>query len=319
MFPVLIIGYERKENILRLISQCIENGIRQLYLSLDGPKNSRVLHIQSEIAEEIGNLDLPYDVRIHLRLLTKNMGIAVHVLTSIEWAFENESELCILEDDLVLSQSFFPYVDISLKTYEDVDTIYMISGNNFVPLEKDDFSTIFTSYSQTWGWATWRSKWELIRTLAYQKPKKAFSVNKVSNFWHYGTNRVLLGHIDTWDIPVANLMHNRKLLCVLPPRNLSTNIGFDDASTHTKTKKFPLDFPFYEIELSKIQFSNPDDMYLDFDRSLEKNVFNIPRRCSLLPLYSWVHQVFPKGTPLDVRLNNARSIEVERVDYGKTK
>ena len=47
--PVLIIAFQRKADVERIIDRCISSGIRNIYLAIDGPKNDVQARTQRQI------------------------------------------------------------------------------------------------------------------------------------------------------------------------------------------------------------------------------------------------------------------------------
>lgn len=269
--PILILGYARTERILEMIKLVLQLGERDVYLSLDGPRNDSVAKAQEFLLNEIKLMNLKQNIKVRKNL--DNQGVAVSVISGIDWFFSHEEFGIIIEDDLHFTRDFLSWCEWANSTYREDRDIFMISGNRF----HGKGEITYAHYPQTWGWATWQDRWREIRPL-YEG--KSFRISKIycyiSNFWTGGTLRILSTVTDTWDILIAKHMKELGLLAVLPPVNLVSNLGADSFSTHTNSNSFPIGFPLESL-IQKSLFTTPKEnreIALN-DRFLEERVFCI--------------------------------------------
>ena len=144
-----------------------------------------------------------------------------------------------------------------------------------------------TSYPLIWGWATNKHNWYLMRQGILTPPKKFISFNPVENFWMIGTRRVHEGFVDTWDIPLVYFMRKNNFKCLLPPINLTTNIGFDDKAAHTKIQVFPMGMAYHNLPITSLTSIEIETDVTKENHFLEKNVYLIRKKHILLSLYYW--------------------------------
>ena len=266
---------------------------------------------QNTFISELDALAKNTSTQIHVRQSLVNLGIAVSIISGLDWIASNENSFLVFEDDLEINHDFFFFAENMLDVFAQNDDVVMISGNRFTPLESNDFSISWTNYSQTWGWATWSEKWKVLREEAISSHSRSvsFSLNKVKNFWHFGTRRVQSGYIDTWDIPISAFMYKQGKLCLLPPVNLVKNIGFDTFSTHTVKPVFPMNYETMKLPES-FKLLAPTHLVLEeMNAFLQSSVFRIPRRASFLPIYYFLHSLIRRRSRvpnLVKRLGNLR-------------
>ena len=83
-------------------------------------------------------------------------------IKGISKVFKIEKQVIILEDDTIPSKSFFKYCDNLLEKYKYNYKISQISGcnlkNKISSKNKNDY--FFSKYSNIWGWATWKNRWD---------------------------------------------------------------------------------------------------------------------------------------------------------------
>ncbi len=258
-FGVLIVGYRRLDNILKLLDQVISSGIKQIFIALDRNNNPKGLKEQIQFLNTISSLQKEKQIVINVRHQKENLGAAVSVLTSIDWICESCHYFAVLEDDLVINDIFLKFAEKSLRYFEGNEQVLLVSGNNYFG---NQLSAIgFTRVPLTWGWATSRSKWQKARPhILNIKRDFVKSWHPSSNvilkqFLLAGKRRSIDGFIDAWDLPLASYMYENNMLCVVPGSNLVSNIGFDEFALHTKEKSFFHNFP---ISSEQAEFEFPD-------------------------------------------------------------
>ena len=286
--PVLIICYARASNVIALVDQLQNLGIHNIYIAIDGAKSEDVENLQAELMRFIESPKNGLPNSIHVWKRNENLGIAVSVITAIDWFFSQVEYGAILEDDLMPEDSFFVYLHHFLELFKSNSLITLISGNRAQALNGHSKDLCLTNYPQTWGWGTWKDRWIEIRSSAYSHDTRCnLSFSPVKNFWYFGTKRVLAGKVDTWDIPLANFMYKNGKLSVLPPENLVSNFGNDLFATHTMGEDDLLNQ--VTTSISEMPLADVGLMMEGIKKTnllLEIWVFGIRRKHAFLPLYS---------------------------------
>ncbi len=320
----LIVAYARIQNVLQLIERLQRLGVNRVYIAVDGPKSQDINLLQESLVKSIGKLNLSPGVEIHLWRRQVNLGVAVSVITAIDWFFHFEKEGIILEDDLMFEDSFIKFCVEGLSLFRNDSRVLFVSGNQFNPNFEKSNSVIASPLPQTWGWATWAQRWEEFRQIYYKHPKSLyhFSLNRHFNFWAIGTERVLSGDIDTWDIPLGYFMKSKKVLAVQPPKNLVMNRGDDYFASHTKS--LPLrSKQLQSLDISKVSFRIDLSTYplLQTSKYLEKYIFGIKLRHVFLGFkyfFSSIRRPLNDSRSLQSRLNSVK-VPQEYTFEGKRK
>ncbi len=314
-FGVLIVGYRRLDNILKLLDQVISSGIKQIFIALDRNNNPKGLKEQIQFLNTISSLQKEKQIVINVRHQKENLGAAVSVLTSIDWICESCRYFAVLEDDLVISDIFLKFVEKSLRYFEGNERVLLVSGNNYFGSQLKSIG--FTRLPLTWGWATSKSKWQKARPhILNTKRDFVKSWHPSSNiilkqFLSAGKRRSIDGFIDAWDLPLASYMYENNMLCVLPGNNLVSNIGYDKFALHTKEKNLFHDFP---ISTERADFEFPSTVVPSrlVETIIAKEIYQV----KLINIFSAVLQktldFIRKGNPkfeksLPDRLNDYRS------------
>ena len=231
----LIIAYERKNLLIPLMNHLAQMNFAKVYIAIDGPKSKSKFSPQKEIesmAKELGRT-LGLEVKVWRR--DSNFGLALSVITAIDWFFSNEKIGLILEDDIIVSESFPNFASQVLRKYCTDSNVLMVAATRPESFENDG-DVKWTHYPMIWGWATTSTKWNICKgMILYPKPVFGrISHWRVAFYWSLALRRISTGRLDSWAVPLASQMRSENFLCVIPPVNFSTNIGFGDLATHTK-------------------------------------------------------------------------------------
>lgn len=235
--PVLIIGFRRSKNLVELLNQAKIMGAPQIYVALDGPRNSSDLKETQECEFVVKQFERLNPSLIKSRQSAENLGSAVSVLSACDWIFSIEDFAIVMEDDCRPSSGFFEYVIDAKNILSSNSQAMLICGTQFAPDLVTGSRWSYSSYPLMWGWATSKEKWKLLRGLVlgdFPIVNEDFCVRKTELiYWREGARRALEGFVDAWDIPLVYGMRRSGLLALLPASNLVVNSGNDEYATHT--------------------------------------------------------------------------------------
>lgn len=175
-----------------------------------------------------------------------NLGCQKRVSSGLNWVFEQEETAIILEDDCLPHPSFFPFCEDLLEYYRHDNRIAVISGQNVqMGRKRNNYSYYFSRYNHCWGWASWRRAWEdfdfemklwpLVKEEGWLKD--ILLDDGAVKSWQKLFQSTYEGHINSWAIRWTFSCWVRNYISILSNENLISNIGFGEASTHTKRKK----------------------------------------------------------------------------------
>lgn len=237
---VLIVGYRRHKNIEWILQACLEAGIRDFFVILDGVKTKSLIELQDNknIRHAVSSFEEKNKIEVKKMYLRLNHGCAFTVITGIDWAFHEAKNLIILEDDCLPSPVFFSFISENLAKCQQDPNAWLICGTQFAPKEITALSPIYSKFALTWGWATTSQKWNEIRRYFYSQSSHSIfplliSLKSDKCFWRAGARRAYLGYTDVWDTILVAQMLEKGKFSILPPTNLVLNVGNDEVSTHT--------------------------------------------------------------------------------------
>lgn len=235
--PILLIAFNRYDTTVQVFEQIRKLKPKYLYIAVDGPRADKAGEDEKckRVKDIFTNID--WDCEVHTLFRKENLGCKMGVSSAITWFFENVEQGIIIEDDILLDPTFFPYAEEMLKYYKDDEQVMNINSVNFQPKKRSYKSYYFSNYALVWGWATWRRAWAKYDVALKGYDKNILSeiiLNKrVLNQFDNKITQILSNKIDTWDYQWNYTIWENKGLCITPEINMCYNIGFGAEATHT--------------------------------------------------------------------------------------
>jgi hypothetical protein len=306
--PIVLFVYNRPEHTQQTINALKANYLAdksELFIFSDGAKNEKASDTVAEVRQLIRTIDGFKKVEVFEA--PQNKGLANSVIYGVSKVIEQYGKAIVLEDDLLTSQNFLPYMNQALDFYEKNPKIWSISAYNppiKIPSNYD--KDIYFSYRGcSWGWATWRDRW-LKNDWAvkdYQKfvqdPKAQVAFNRGGHDMVEMLRDQMDGQMDSWAIRWCYSQFKDSSYTVYPLRSKVQNIGYDGSGTHCEsstTRNVSLDsfnqtesFPD-QIELNEEILKEFRDFYqLNFLKKLKKitkdlGVYNLAKPAKKLLL-----------------------------------
>ncbi|OGU61906.1 MAG: hypothetical protein A2455_15830 [Ignavibacteria bacterium RIFOXYC2_FULL_35_16] len=189
----------------------------------------------------INEIDWECDLKIFFR--EKHADVYTSLWSAIDWLFENEERGIIIEEDCVPSLAFFDFCRQLLPKFETDMRIWLISGDNFFDnYNPNGYDYIFSRYPFQWGWASWRSRWQLIernnipweKIKSYELYRQLFPSKREADF-HIKNEEGIYNFVQkkpAWDFIMGFSAKNNGAFGIVPAINLVSNIGIQ--GTHNK-------------------------------------------------------------------------------------
>ena len=237
--PVLFLIYNRSDYAEAVLHQIKKVRPKKLFIAADGPKNSpenikKCEETRKCILENLANLG--WECEVHIWLRENNLGCAKAISSAITWFFEHVESGIILEDDCVPNESFFDYCSVLLEKYKDDSRVMMIAGDSRIPPGTEfEFDYLFSSYIPVWGWATWKRAWNFFdydmknwknkKNECLEKMNTTFNHTSITKYFSECFANTSDGITDSWAYRWILSIILNKGLCVIPKKNLISNIG----------------------------------------------------------------------------------------------
>lgn len=288
--PILLVVFNRLETSIKTFNKIKEIQPKKIYIASDGPRDFVIneKNIVNNVRQTILN-QIDWECEIKTLFHEKNLGCSLGVYNAISWLFENEEYGIILEDDCVVSNSFFYYMEYLLKKYRYDTRIGMIAGHNQLGIYNTSSSYIFSKYKACWGWATWKRAWKNMDY--YMKWRASKNIDNVIlnmgykgkdfKYWTYRLKLIDKKIVSAWDWQWYFSLSLNNQLCIFPPKNLVSNIGFDKDATHTSVFGKTIDSYEIEMPIENNEYIIPN---YDFDKQFYKKNNS---------LYNSINQIVP--------------------------
>jgi hypothetical protein len=238
---VLLLFFTRSDTFRQVFDAVRQARPSKLLLYQDGPRDEGDMPGIEACREIVSDAHIDWECEVHRQYLDHNQGCDPSGFLSHQWAFSIADDVIILEDDVVPSQSFFPFCKEMLDRYEHDERISMIAGFNIDEVTADcSDSYFFTSAFSIWGWASWRrvaERWD--PTYGFIRDQKAMEklerVVKERNLRkdmlqmfrdHSQSGKAYFETIYWSDMLLNNC------LAIMPQQNQINNIGLMADSTH---------------------------------------------------------------------------------------
>ncbi len=245
--PVVLITYKRLDTTKLVMEKIRQAKPEKLYLISDGPKTSEPTEMQRiQQVRDYMNSAIDWDCDVICDYSEVNQGCKTRIVSGLDNVFKNEECAIIIEDDVLVHDTFFRFCQEMLEYYKDDENIGVIQAMNLCP-DYDNGkqqSYYFSRYVETWGWATWKRVWKTYRadTPDYETLRDNKVLEKYWDKWYggeviRGIQRVEEGKLQAWDYQFWYTIAKNRQLSIIPAVNLAHNIGFEMSdATHTNGK-----------------------------------------------------------------------------------
>lgn len=263
---IIIFAYNRSRHLGEVLSALRKNqGIDKLYIFQDGLKCEEHRSKWEKTTELIEAID--WCEVIYTRALY-NKGLSQSIIEGINTVLTENDAIIVLEDDCVPAVSFISFMKQCFEEYEHNKKVYQISGYSWpIPLESSDSSDIyFCGRSSSWGWGTWKDRWEeynkdfeIIRRIKSDKEKSEY-LGQWGNDLPGMLTDYVMGNNDSWAVFWSLYIIDQGGYCINPYKSLINNIGWDLSGTHC----------------------NATDRYTVELMNEERQTFKLPKEISIL-------------------------------------
>lgn len=242
--PVLLLGFNRPDKLPRVIEPLRSIQPRRVFIAIDGPREGRPDEAERCLeTQRAAEAAIDWECQVQRLYRDRNLGCRRAVSEAITWALQHVDEVLIIEDDCILDPSFVSLTRVLLDRYRDDARVASIAASNFQQGHwRGDGGYYASKYPHCWGWATWRRAWkrygEDLNTLGAFTESDAYAALHTSElereYWRHAIDLCRSGKVDSWSYLWTFSCWLHGMVALLPNKNLVTNVGFGEDSTHTK-------------------------------------------------------------------------------------
>ena len=237
--PVIIFAYNRAKHLKRLINSLLQNAESSetnVVIFADGAKNQGDEKV-AEVAETIREISGFKSIRTVFR--NTNIGLAKNIINGVSSIFEEFEEAIVLEDDLVVTPYFLRYMKTALDYYKDTNAFSIAGYTPRIALPNGyNYDTYPIMRNCSWGWGTWKNRWELVDWQTKDFDSFFADSNAVKQFNIAGNDlstmllKQVEGKINSWSIRFCYAGFKAAMPTIYPTRSYVLNGGADGSGTN---------------------------------------------------------------------------------------
>ena len=233
------------------------------------------------------------DINIHWA--KSKLGVGLGVPSALNWVFDFEHEVIVLEDDCLPTKDSYIFFDNQSNRIKN--EIVMACGTS--PWhDHDDCSRhllSLASYPLIWGWSTNSNSWAKLGELIESKTPhmrvfKAIIKNptriKSLCFFYAAVIRVNRGKLKAWDSPVALEMLLGDYRAIISNKTLIENSGQDQSASHFSNPNSTLSevVSSSQIGPASSELDRTLENTQEINREIEKVIYSLKIRHIFSPL-----------------------------------
>ena len=243
--PILLITFNRPSHTRRVLEAILTANPKDLYVFQDGAREGNEADVVKcqQVRDVIDELTMHCaSCIVHRNYSPINLGCGPGPMTGINWFFENVEQGIVMEDDCFAHPDFFPYCEELLNRYKGTD-VKFINATLYHNRWHCDASYDFSHYMVTGAWASYREVWQGFDldlqnwdAWRFRRQVKMLTGSRTeANWWYWKVKEIQQDHNKKsyWDYQMQMHLFRQGALTIHPCRNLISNIGFDEAGTHT--------------------------------------------------------------------------------------
>ena len=242
--PICLFTYNRLDETKHTVTALQSNFLAsksELFIFSDGPKSNTVNEV-SAVRAYLKSIKGFKKVTISESKI--NMGLANSIISGVSTVLGNNKTVIVLEDDLITTPNFLDFMNQALDFYSSDKSILSTTGYTLdlpsLPKNKDFY---FGYRASSWGWGTWRDRWQNIDWGVSDYNEFYSNKKLVKKFKAGGSDmprmlrRQMEGKIDSWAIRFCYHQFKNELYTVFPNLSKIQSIGFSKKATHTSGSK----------------------------------------------------------------------------------
>jgi hypothetical protein len=292
MLPVLIVCYLRPDKLEVLLAELMTSG-RKVFVYID-----RATSPYLELNTKVFEVAEKYNDSIALKIYwsEKNQGVGLGVPSALNWVFDFEEEVIVLEDDCLPTTDAYRFFDDQSSRL--TDEIVMACGTSPWPAEKSDSqsrSLSISSYPLIWGWSTNSKSWNKLSKLIQNRTPhlrvlKAILLNpsriKILCFFYAAVIRVNKEKLKAWDSPVALEMLLSGYKAIIADKSLVQNSGQDENASHFTNPDSLLNEVVSQSHMGRASshLDRSHETCSEIDKKIEKNIYSLKIRHVFSPI-----------------------------------
>lgn len=235
--PLIIFAYNRVDHLSETIKAVSKNYLAKetdVFVFSDGARNPQMEEPVMAVREYVRSvIDQNLFRSLTLKCSVENKGLAKSIIEGVTEIIDKYGRVIVIEDDVITSVDFLPFMNDCLNFYKDDDNVWSIGAYNVVGQPKDGKDVFIAQRICSSAWATWKDRWEKIDWEVRNYKKFRFNLLKRKRFNKFGNDRSVMldeqqaGLNNSWAIRSCYSEFENNCFTVYPAIARVKNIGFD--------------------------------------------------------------------------------------------
>lgn len=272
--PIVIFAFNRPDSLLlslKALKTNPESKDSDLFIFVDGYRKSKVgekdkVRKVQEICKTLDGFK-----SVSYKFSDENKGLGTSIILGVSEIINRYGKVIVLEDDLITQPNFLSFMNQGLERYETDSKVFSVCGytNRVVPPVNYEYDAYFCTRSSSWGWATWKDRWNSI-DWSFDRWEKWMKLKDDFNRWGgsdcFGMlDGCRVGRNKSWAIRFCFNQFLQDKLSLFPTRSLVINDGFDGLGTNCK-KYSRFKYDLMSDDKSSFLFPKEITLYKSFHR-----------------------------------------------------
>lgn len=248
--PIVLFVYNRPVHTKKTIDCLLRNKCAsesELFVYSDACKNEGELAAVNEVRKYVKGISGFKKIEVVERV--NNYGLANNVISGVSDVIGVYKKVVVLEDDLVTSPFFLSYMNDVLRTYENNDKVFSVTGfsfkKNMLGLDKDyRYGVYMNVRPMSWSWGTWYDRWVGIKWDLKDEyddlkkiRKKRQLLDKGGTDLYFMLDSQMKNLIDSWYVRWAYNAIIKEKYTIYPVDTYVVNYGHDGSGVHKSYDK----------------------------------------------------------------------------------
>ena len=251
--PIVLFAYARAEHTLRTLEALSKNALAEqskLYIYVDGVPNNPASRTVEDNNNEVKKIvhSRKWCNEVEIIESPVNKGLARSIRDGVSEVVKKHGRVIVLEDDLVTSPAFLTFMNKALSFYESYPAVFSIGGYTYpserMPVPADyQYDTYACLRNCSWGWATWKDRWEKIDWEATHYAALKHSAAMKQAFNRMGDDEFGMFYsqqekgLNIWSILFTMAHFEQHAVAIIPCRSYVDNIGLDGSGENCGVQK----------------------------------------------------------------------------------
>ena len=266
--PVAVFAYKRLDHLRRTLESLNDSAIASesdLFVFCDGYKNENDKEDVMLVRRFVMDFKKTSKFKtVNIIFSENNNGLAASIINGVTDIINRFGKVIVVEDDLETAPCFLPFINQALDYYSGFKDVWSVCGFSFSDrtIQEIESDVYFTGRASSWGWGTWRDRWNSIDWAVSDYGSFKHNWHKRYAFGKWGTDLPLMldqqmnKNIDSWAIRWCYSQFKQKKLSVFPKQSLVKNIGLDGSGVH-QGKMSSFDTELSECTAKRYTFLDP--------------------------------------------------------------